>query len=92
VEPDWAEPGFAGLEDCVELPLGEGGVAWVSPPTGVVPGAGWVAGVLDGVLFVDCAKTPADSARAKPASAHVLEPFNSALMTNLQSRRVPTLT
>ena len=67
----------------------EGVLAGVSPPAGVVPGAGWAVGalavggpavdVLDGV---DCAHAIVASASANPASAAVLEAFQSVLMTS----------
>ena len=66
--------------DCADGVEAGAGVACVSPPTGVVPGAGW-AGVLAGVVLdpEDCAKTPAERARPKPTIANNLE--CSILMT-----------
>jgi hypothetical protein len=54
--------------------------AVVSPPTGVVPGAGWAVGVLAGGVFdgedvlagVDCAHAATAKASANPASAAAL--------------------
>jgi hypothetical protein len=55
----------------------------VSPPTGVVPGAGWAAGVLAGVvlvLVVDCAQAPVASASVNAANDPALIPLQAVLM------------
>jgi hypothetical protein len=70
------------------LALGEAWGADVSPPTGVVPGAGCAAGVvlagvvLAGVvLVVDCALNPAANASVTVASETTLNPSNAVFMT-----------
>jgi hypothetical protein len=97
-EPAWAEPddwAVAG-EDCCPDPFAELLVAEllvadpvavpldaVSPPTGVVPGAGWAAGVLAGGVVVpgaDCAQTAVASASANAASDAALIPLQAVLM------------
>jgi len=89
-EPDWAVPDWAGGgEDCCAdpfaVPLVPDPLAVpfdaASPPTGVVPGAGWAAGVLADVVLVpvvDCAQTAVASANA--ASDPALTPFQAVLM------------
>jgi hypothetical protein len=74
------------------LALGEAWGADVSPPTGVVPGAGCAVGVLAGVvlagvvlagvvLVVDCALNPAANASVTVASETTLNPSNAVFMT-----------
>src|ERR1039458_123814 len=72
---------------------GSTAAASVSPPTGVVPGAGWAMGGLAGVVLdgVDsCAHSPVVSANANPASAAALQPLQSALMTSPPAGRKPS--
>jgi hypothetical protein len=70
--PAWAVPG----EDCCADP-----VEAVSPPTGVVPGAGCAAGVEAGVVVpVDCAPSTPASVNTNAASDPALKPFQTLLL------------
>jgi hypothetical protein len=55
----------------------------MSPPTGVVPGAGWAVGALAGavLVLVDCAPNAVASASTNPASTTVRKPLISGFMT-----------